>query len=190
METAQQTALHRRKVRLQCRCVCMWSFYLKDKRQETCCGRSYKMSIKSSVSCCKLLYISTSAKQSGETNSGVSRAPRPQVFQVAEIRWLIRSSPLSQPCSTQVKHLTFCFVLHCAAIHWINTIMENLEKSLRKGLFYASGLIMRIFTIIYNILQRCYDERHNPESWSSLLTSPLAENNGGAGAFKVLRQSV
>ncbi len=34
----------------------------------------------------------------------------------------------------------------------------------------------RIFTIIYDVLQHYYVERHSPESWSSLLTSPLAEN--------------
>ncbi len=35
-----------------------------------------------------------------------------------------------------------------------------------------------------------YDERCSPESWSSLLTSPRAENNRGLGAFQVPRQSV
>ncbi len=40
---------------------------------------------------------------------------------------------------------------------------------------------------MYDVLQHYYDERRGPESWSSLLTSPLAENNGGARA---LRQSV
>ncbi len=47
------------------------------------------------------------------------------------------------------------------------------------------SLIIRIFTIVYDVLQHYYDNQHSPESWSSLLTSLLAENNGGA-----LRQSV
>ncbi len=33
--------------------------------------------------------------------------------------------------------------------------------------------------IIYNVLQAYYEERCSPESWSSLLTSPLAENSRG-----------
>ncbi len=33
-------------------------------------------------------------------------------------------------------------------------------------------------------LQHYYDEHCSPKSWSSLLTSPLAENNGGPGAKK------
>ncbi len=44
--------------------------------------------------------------------------------------------------------------------------------------------------IIYNVLQPYYDEWCSPESWSLLLTSLLAENNGGAGALKVLRQTI
>ncbi len=51
------------------------------------------------------------------------------------------------------------------------------------------SLIVRIFTIIYNVLQHYCDERCSHESWSSLLTSLLVENNGGEKAFKVLRQS-
>ncbi len=46
---------------------------------------------------------------------------------------------------------------------------------------------IRIFTIIYNVLQHYYDNLCSPESWSSLLMSQLAENNRGACA---LRQSV
>ncbi len=34
-----------------------------------------------------------------------------------------------------------------------------------------------------NTLQHCRDEWCSPESWSSLLTSPLAENIGGACAL-------
>ncbi len=47
--------------------------------------------------------------------------------------------------------------------------------------FLHIRLIIRIFVIIYDVLQHHYDElRCSPESWSSLLTSLLAENNGGA----------
>ncbi len=48
-------------------------------------------------------------------------------------------------------------------------------------------LIIRIFLIIHDVLQHRYDSWCSPKSWSSLLTSPQAENNGGACA---LRQSV
>ncbi len=41
--------------------------------------------------------------------------------------------------------------------------------------------------IIYNVLQHYHDERCSPESRSSLLTSPLPENNEKVCAF---RQSV
>ncbi len=41
--------------------------------------------------------------------------------------------------------------------------------------------------IMYDVLQHYYDDRCSPESWSSLLTSLLAENNGGSCA---LRQSI
>ncbi len=40
---------------------------------------------------------------------------------------------------------------------------------------------------MYDVLHHCYNNRCSPESWGSLLTSPLAENNGGACA---LRQSI
>ncbi len=36
---------------------------------------------------------------------------------------------------------------------------------------------------IYNVLQHYYDNRHSPESWSLLLTSLPAENNGGERAL-------
>ncbi len=39
------------------------------------------------------------------------------------------------------------------------------------------GLMVSILRIIYDVLQQYYDSWHGPESWSSLLTSPLAENN-------------
>ncbi len=48
------------------------------------------------------------------------------------------------------------------------------------GFFCTLSLIIRIIPIIYDGLQRYYDERRHPESWSSLLTSPLAENRRGA----------
>ncbi len=48
-----------------------------------------------------------------------------------------------------------------------------------RSLFFCTlSLIIRIFTIIYNVRQHCYDNRGSPESWSSLLTSPLAEKGG------------
>ncbi len=53
--------------------------------------------------------------------------------------------------------------------------------------FWTLSLLVRIFTIIYDILQYYYDNWRSFESWSSLLTPPLAENNGGTCA---LRRSV
>ncbi len=47
--------------------------------------------------------------------------------------------------------------------------------------------LMRIFMIMSDVLQHYYVKWCSLESWSSLLTSLLAENNGGACA---LRQSV
>ncbi len=49
--------------------------------------------------------------------------------------------------------------------------------------FGTLSLITRIFTNIFDVLQLYYDNRCSPESWSSLLTSPPAENNGGACAL-------
>ncbi len=60
----------------------------------------------------------------------------------------------------------------------------------RSSVFCSLSLIIRIFSIIYDVLQHYDDERCSPESWSSLLTSPLAENNGSLWAHQVLRQSV
>ncbi len=37
--------------------------------------------------------------------------------------------------------------------------------------------------IIHNAQQYYYDEQCGHKSWSSLLKSQLAENNGGLGAF-------
>ncbi len=52
----------------------------------------------------------------------------------------------------------------------------------KEGFFCTLSLIIRIYTIIYNVLLHYYDKHCGPESWSSLLTSPLAENNRGACA--------
>ncbi len=49
--------------------------------------------------------------------------------------------------------------------------------------FWTLSLIIRIFTVIYNVLRHYYDERCSHKSWSSLLTSLLAENNRGEEAF-------
>ncbi len=56
-----------------------------------------------------------------------------------------------------------------------NIFLESLN--LKKLFLCTLNLIMRIFTIIYNVLQHYYDNRRSSESWSSLLTSPLAEND-------------
>ncbi len=59
---------------------------------------------------------------------------------------------------------------------------------LKCSLFLCTySLIIRIFAIIYNILQYYYDKQRSPENCSSLLTLLLAENNRGACA---LRQSL
>ncbi len=42
--------------------------------------------------------------------------------------------------------------------------------------FCTLSLIIRIFIIIYDVLQHYYDNQHSPESWSTLLTSLLSEN--------------
>ncbi len=49
---------------------------------------------------------------------------------------------------------------------------------------------MRIFTIIYGVLQHYYDERCSPEIWSSLLTSLLAKNNRGECAFSPSKNTI
>ncbi len=64
---------------------------------------------------------------------------------------------------------------------------QFIHSRLRISLFFCTlSLIIKIFTIMYDVLQHYYDERCSPESWSSLLTSSLAENSRGAHA---LRQS-
>ncbi len=55
-----------------------------------------------------------------------------------------------------------------------------------KFVFWTSHLIIRMFMIKYNVLQHYYEKWCSYESWSSLLTSPLAENNTGEDAFKML----
>ncbi len=58
----------------------------------------------------------------------------------------------------------------------------------KRSLFFCTlSLILRIFTIIYNVLQHYYEEWCCPEGWILLLVSPLAKNNRGACAP---RQSV
>ncbi len=67
------------------------------------------------------------------------------------------------------------------------------ERHLRRSLFFCTwclDIIIRIFTIIHNVLQHYWHERCRHESWSSLLMSLLAENNRGEGAFQVLWQSI
>ncbi len=53
--------------------------------------------------------------------------------------------------------------------------------------FCILSLIIRVFTIIYYVLQHYYDKPCSPESWSSLLTSLM--NSRAEEAFKVLWQS-
>ncbi len=54
--------------------------------------------------------------------------------------------------------------------------MVALEEMFKKFVFFCTlNLIIRIFTIIYDVLQHYYDERCSPESWSLLLMSPLGE---------------
>ncbi len=48
---------------------------------------------------------------------------------------------------------------------------------------------MIIFNYVY-VKRHYYGERRSHESGSSLLASPLAENNRGLGAYQVLWQSV
>ncbi len=70
-----------------------------------------------------------------------------------------------------------------------NTRLNDLFKIVlqydlkEKFLFCTLSLIIRIFKIIYCVLWHYYDERCSPESWRSLLTSLLAENNRSEGAF-------
>ncbi len=58
---------------------------------------------------------------------------------------------------------------------------------LKQKFFFCALILIRIFTIIYDVLQHYYDERRSPESWSLLLTSLLAENSGGLEAYQELR---
>ncbi len=53
----------------------------------------------------------------------------------------------------------------------------------RSLVFLHIKLLIRIFTIMYKVLHHYYDGRCSPESWSSLLASPPAENNEGAKAL-------
>ncbi len=56
--------------------------------------------------------------------------------------------------------------------------------------FCTLSLIVRIFPVTYDVLQHYYDERFSHKSWSSLLTSPLVENNRDEGAYQVFQQFV
>ncbi len=67
-----------------------------------------------------------------------------------------------------------------------NGIEKYVEKNLKLGVF--KNHIYSAFK--GEVQQHYYDKQCSPESWSSLLTSPLAENSGGLGAYQVLQQSV
>ncbi len=59
----------------------------------------------------------------------------------------------------------------------ITTRYSMTQQLKEKLLFFCTlSLMIRIFTIIYNVLQHYYHERCSQEGWSSLPTSPLAEN--------------
>ncbi len=81
-----------------------------------------------------------------------------------------------------------CWNWRCI-ISFINQQCKCLEAACwRRGSFFCTlSLTIRIFTIIYVVLQPFYAEWCSPESWSSLLTSPLAENNRDFRAYQVLR---
>ncbi len=66
-------------------------------------------------------------------------------------------------------------------MNWIYTNSSPLKEKFGFG---TLSLIIRIYKIIYDGLQHCYDERCSPESWSSLLMSLVAENNRGAWALR------
>ncbi len=65
--------------------------------------------------------------------------------------------------------------------------MNQLKRKVR--FFCTLSNIIRIFTIIYDVLWHYYEQQCSPESWSSSLISPLAENNWGKKTFQVLRTS-
>ncbi len=93
------------------------------------------------------------------------------------------------------KHLMYANFVHLlyfnSALRYLLSLLSFVKFNLKEMLIFCTlSLITGMHTIIYEILQHYYDELCSHESWSSLLTSLLAENSGGAGAFQVLRQSV
>ncbi len=56
---------------------------------------------------------------------------------------------------------------------------NQIKNSLRRisGFFCTLSLIIRIFTIVFNVLQHYCTNQLSPDSWSSLLMSSLSEND-------------
>ncbi len=92
-----------------------------------------------------------------------------------------------------------CKKLHVKSFIWMDTAYKKQEKKVlwhitwkRSSALCTLSLIIMIFTIKYNVLQLYYDKRCSPESWSSLLMSPLAktaENNKGAYPSKTTKNA-
>ncbi len=86
-------------------------------------------------------------------------------------------------------------LLHCQKgirKRWSKTSLCYISLKRRSSFFFfcTLSLIIRIFTVICDVLQHYYDKLFSPESWSSLLTSPLTENNGGACALSLSKNAI
>ncbi len=57
---------------------------------------------------------------------------------------------------------------------WLAWVLEKMYQNRlfkeKFGFFCPLSLVIRIFMIIYDVLQHCYDNWCSPDSWSSLLT--------------------
>ncbi len=74
----------------------------------------------------------------------------------------------------------------CSELVLCHILESSGQHTLKSLVFCTLSHIIRIVTIIYDVLQHYYDNRCSPESWSSLLTSLLDENNRRACAPSTL----
>ncbi len=111
--------------------------------------------------------------------------------------WFTRTAVRTRPLSLVSSPYKFCLMEMSTAINQPVQKQISIHRSaaftfsfsLKYGflfegevLFFTFRLMIRIFMIIYSVVQHYYDEWCSPESWSSLLTSSLAENSRGACA--------
>ncbi len=115
--------------------------------------------------------IKTTVKYPNETNKATFSINCWHVH----ICYMKQSNHFQKPC-LGVFFVTF---LHSFFYHLCLCLSAAILKE-KFGFLDIKNLIIKIFTVIYNVLQHYYDEWRSPESWSLLLMSPLADREACA----------